>query len=73
MVKAKDDALLRRWSFDRLGSHTAGNAQGIGGAWWFDGSAPLFGRGTKANRGADLAKHGSDSVPLESPTPDGLG
>ena len=35
LVKARDDALLRRWSFDRLRNHTAGNAQGIGGAWWF--------------------------------------
>jgi hypothetical protein len=35
LVKAKDDALLRRWSFDKLRSYTAGNAQGIGGAWWF--------------------------------------
>ena len=33
--QAKDEALLRRWSFDRLRNHTAENAQGIGGAWWF--------------------------------------
>ena len=34
-VEAKGDALLRRRPFDRLRCHTAGNAQGIGGAWWF--------------------------------------
>ena len=33
--EAKSEVLLRSKDFPTRWSHTAGNAQGIGGAWWF--------------------------------------